>query len=148
MNTKIFIFLTLVGLCFAKPVEEHFTTKNPNALQENNVAIGGDAVTFRIATTVGFEDWQSSKAAELASQARDRYTLSQMAELTAYLRNLFDISFGQYWNCMAAYAGRGDFAGWRATRYIHLVSQAGDNQFFICSQGCNSGSCTKFGAIL
>lgn len=150
MNTKVFILLTFFGICFGKNVVEEFTTKNNVAHQSDDKAsVRGDAVTFKVWYSVGFTDAESAYAAYLAGKAREWYSLSALAQLTAYLRDMLEGAFGGYWNCMAvAFQGQGYLSGWRAQRYIHLVAQTGYDQFFMCSQGCNSGNCTKFGGIV
>lgn len=147
MNTKVFILLTFFGICFGKNVVEEFTTKNVAHQRNDEASVRGDAVTFKVWYSIGFTDAEGAYAAYLAGIARQWYSQSAPAQQTAYLRDILEGKFGGYWNCMTV-EGRGTLSGWRAQRYIHLVAQTGYDQFFMCSQGCNSGNCTKFGGIV
>lgn len=137
MNTKIFLVLvTLFGLCFAEPL-----IGRPKI--DDGASVDTDVLV--VYDSVGFEDHELFYAVELAKSAQLKHK-NKLGAMMNTLRDLYDGKFpGAKWNCMAGELDRDDNSGWRDDRYIKLYSTKGDDQMIICSQGCNTGVCFKFG---
>lgn len=133
MNTKLILFLTLLGFCFANFFHNN---KNLNYLLKNN--------SYTLGDSFGFDETDVEDAIFLIDTALKKHPLDETANLTNYLRDLYDGTFGGNWNCFAGRVKNGDCSGWHDMRFINLTSQAGG--IFLCSQSCNSRICLDFGA--